>query len=269
MESTGVKSTPLCPATPERGYPQIKRTPGGTKTRPVCTIEGLTFFKPLTPYSKESRVGRADVREASIGNIMHTLPKLQLRRADPVEYTATLAVIEERSGQARRQYTQHSIAQASASDVFRAHGINIIPAHSRSQHWAHLIAHFLGDTQDLTIQDNTKEIINLVPSTAAANYNTLEVIELFIKQKLTDQETDRILICVEPVYTGEALIPDLLVYSLTWVEKNKRGQVRECHETFYINPQSYHRVTKSMRQAINLLRDERDEQNDDSVVPTP
>lgn len=257
VEATGARSAKLFPVTPDKRYPQVVKTPGGRKARPLCEINGQTLFKHCTPLSKAPKQGRVDVREATLKQIGFQLPKLPLGKAQPIKFTATLALITERTGMSRR-VGQNSQMKAKASDVFRAHGIEIKPEDGRSHHWAHLIAHFLGDIEDLCVDNSGEEVINLVPSTAAANYNTLEAIENFIKNKLIDEDTDKIDIEVEPVYSGESLIPDMLNYTLSWT--GNYGQ--KCNEIFYINPQSYQRISKSAHDTIKVLRSWRDSQQE-------
>jgi hypothetical protein len=256
-EATGARSSEVFPATPDKRYPVVVRTPNGNKARPLCVINGQTLFQHCTPLSKAPKQGRVDVRDATLKQIGFQLPKLPLEKAQPIKFTATLAVITERSGMSRR-IGQNSQMRAKASDVFRAHGIEIKPEDGRSHHWAHLIAHFLGDIEDLCVDNSDEEVINLVPSTAAANYNTLEAIENFIKNKLIDEDTDKINIEVEPVYSSESLIPDMLNYTLSWT--GNYGQ--KCNEIFYINPQSYQRITKSAHDTIKVLRNWRDSQQE-------
>lgn len=268
LQATGVRTTTLSPATPERGHPVVMGTPGGNKVRPVCTI-GITLFQHLSPYGKGTREGRVDVREASQSSIQDSLPQLEFVRAEPVEFIATRELLQERTGVIRRNKPR-----ISASNVFRAHGIQIAPTLGRSYHWAHLAAHFLCDIQDIKTENDDKEIINLVPSTAEANYNTLEAIELFIRKKLVEESTDRIHIKVTPKYSGQSLIPDLLVYSLDWKEQNILGAAQEFNEVFFINPQSYQRITKSMHKTIDVVRKYRSQtlfsqpqdENDDSIL---
>lgn len=253
IEATGVRTTSLTPVTPERSHLCVARTPGGTKVRRLWEWNSVTFYQNLSPYGKKSGEGRVDVRGVSQSRIEETLPVLEFQRAEPVEFTATLELIKSQMGIRRR-----GTIKTKASDVFRAHGIEIIPAHGRSHHWAHLIAHFLGDISDISSQDSDNEVINLVPSTAAANYNTLEAIELFIRKKLINESTEQISIKVTPKYSGESLIPDLLIYKLNWSENNAMEDQQNCSETFYINPQSYQRITKSMHETIATLRKHRD-----------
>ncbi|KTD61066.1 hypothetical protein Lsha_1313 [Legionella shakespearei DSM 23087] len=270
LGATGVRTTTLFPATPERSHPVVMRTPGGNKVRQVCKIGAIPFFQPLSPYVKGTREGRIDVRDASKSRIQDSLPQLEFVRAEPVEFIATRELLQERVGAIRRNKPK-----TSASNVFRAHGIEIAPSMGRSYHWAHLIAHFLGDTQDICTENDDKEIINVVPSTAEANYNTLEAIELFIRKKLVEEAADQIHIKVTPQYSGESLIPDLLIYNLNWKEQNVPGAALEFNEVFYINPQSYQRITKSMHESIAVVRKHRsnmvffqsqDENNDDNIL---
>ncbi len=274
-------------ATPEKRYPgsDLQKTPGGRKVRPICKLaterNEHTFFKHLTPESKKHGQGRVQESNAPKQKVCKTLTNLLFEKAEPVEYTATRQVIIERRGQ-RRQQSARSIMGATAADVFRAYDINISSTEGRAIHWAHLIAHFLGDTQDITVTDFVKkeelakEIINLVPSTAAANYNTLEAVELFIREQLLSEKTDKISIRVTPVYSGECLIPDLLKYDLKWAETNFRGVVLNCHEQFYINPKSYSRLTKSVHESIAVVRGERAQisasssvdETEDAEIPT-
>lgn len=242
--ATGARSANLVPATPERGYTQTSRTPGQTKVRPVFTIGTDCFFKPLTPYGNKADKGRVDVRQASLQKITTTLPRLQPDRAGPIEFIATFESMNERSGKTRR-ISQKSIKKVTCADVFRAHGIEIQSTDGRAHHWSHTIAHFLGGGDDL------------VPATAAANYNTLEAIELFIQKKLISKTTDQIHIHVEPIYSGESLIPDLLIYSLNWIELNECLNQKKS-EVFYINPQSYLRFTHSMHESLKLARSEQE-----------
>lgn len=252
LKATGVRQTQITHATPDKRYPLIVKTPGGTKVRPLCTIGAITFFKPTSPMSKEPLQGRVDVRKSQ----KHT--HLQIKQAASVQFTATLPAIIERASKIRRQ-SQFAQTKIKSSDVFRAHGIEIKPEHGRNHHWAHLIAHFLGDINDVSTLNPEKEVINLVPSTAAANYNTLETVELFIREKLIKKETQKIDILVIPQYSKDALIPDMLEYRLAWTEENAHGQTQQCNELFYINPQSYQRITHKMQQSIAVLRAHRDQ----------
>ncbi|MBL7480849.1 hypothetical protein [Legionella bononiensis] len=260
IEATGARYSKLSPATPDKRYPKVAKTPGGSKARPLCTIDEHTLYKHLTPESKAPREGRVNLQKVSRIKLMDTLPKLQIPQAEEVQFIATLEGINERSGLSRRQ-SQYSITKVKASDVFRAHGIEIKPADGRAHHWSHLIAHFLGDTQELITPDPQKEIINLVPTTDAANYNTLEAVELFVRKKLIDEDTDEILIKVKPQYNDDSFIPDMLIYTLSWIENHNQKH----SEIFYINPQSYQRITKSMHSSIEVLRENRTDMPKDST----
>lgn len=276
LEQEGVRVTPLSCATPEKRYPNLElyKTPGESKVRPVCRIHRggnkHTLFKHLTPYKKTYGQGRIDVSDVAEDEVHGNLLGLFIEKAAPVEYVATLQVITERSGIGRQSAL--SIMGISAANVVRAHGIEISQTAGRTIHWYHLIANFLADTQDLIVADSTKKIINLVPSTAAANYNTLEAIELFIRKTLVDKMTEQVRIRVTPEYTGEGLIPDLLTYTLTWTEKSKNDVNVDCSEEFYIFPQSSYRFTKTVHTTIQIIRDESlknalDKNSDDHELP--
>jgi hypothetical protein len=278
LEATGVRTAPLSFASPERGYPELKRTPGGRKVRPVCDVNRFSLFKHLTPYSKKPEEARVDLSGASAKAIAFNLPKLNIKRAEAVEFTATLEAIKEREGKRRRE-SQGRIMGASAQDVFQAHGIEVCYEHKNAHHWAHLIAHFLCDASEIESDSDSEgeEVINLVASTAAANYNTLKTVELFIRNKLLNKETEEILIQVQPSFTGEAIIPNLLTYTLTWTERNEDGMGLARENIFYINPQSYERINKCMLESIDVLRKVTAEHSDagsdedslDSFPPLP
>lgn len=248
VEATGARTAPLTEASPERGYPRTVRTPHGTKARPVCSIGLHHFFKPLTPYNDK---GRVPIETQPMEIVQNLLPKLVTTRAETVEYVATLAKMDARAGIIRSR-TKATMG-ASAHDVFKTQGVIIAPKNQRSYHWSHLVAHFLADTQDLTTPANDKNapIINLIPSTAAANYNVLETIENYISKKLHERQTEAIHITVTPQYKDDqAIIPDMVVYVLQWEENNAKQE-----EVFYINPQSHQRITKSMHESIAVARE--------------
>jgi hypothetical protein len=251
FENTGVRAAMLKPVVAEIGYSNMMTTPNGKQVRPLCSLGGLSLFKPVTPFSKLSEQARADLTNASQNTIVNHLPWLNAQRAEPIEFTATLDIIQEWAKKTRRESLGQFMG-ASASEVFIAHGIEVDSSHRRSHHWAHLIAHFLCHSQHIT--SNEKQLINLVPSTAAANYNTLKMVERFIKQTLENKRTDRMHISVDPIFKGEALIPDSLVYTLTWNEKKTNGEMIKHQHVYYINPPSYERVTRVMKESILMLR---------------
>lgn len=262
LENSGVRFTTLTPTTPVKGQAPAFLTPGGTSTRFFGSItrggSSTTFFKHKTPLSKKPLEGRVDLSQATQENVLQQHPKLTWERVGPISFTATPLSVAERTGTTRRQ-DQKSLTKVSASDIFRAHGIQIATNQGHKHHWAHLIGYCLGGEQDQ---------VNLVPTTAAANYNTLEAIELYIKDKLESGHTPQIIIEVEPQYTGEASIPDVLVYTLSWQEQRPSGQLEDCDETFYISPQSYERITPSMRKSIAIAREGDEENQQPGLVPT-
>ena len=269
LEFTGVRVTALNSATPEKGYSNLMSTASGKKVRPLCDVKGICLFKPVTPFGKSSERARADLRNSSSEMVMADLPRLNPKKAEAVEFTATLEKIIEREGKRRRQ-SQNAIMGASARHVFEAHGIEVSYEHKNEHHWAHLIGHFLCDSSE--VSGEADEVINLIPSTAAANYNTLKVIELFIKGTLKSEKTEEIHIHVLPRFSGDALIPDQLIYTLKWMDKELGLQTN----VYYINPQSYARITSSMQNSIEVLNrlafdspsSEDDDESFDTFVPT-
>ncbi len=219
IEATGARITPVFPATPDKRYPQVVKTPGGRRARTLCEINGYTLFQHCTPPSKDRLQGRVAIKEKSLEQIRDRLPKLSIQTASVIKYTATLAAIKERSGMPRRE-SQNAIMKAKASDVFRAYDIEIKQTDGPRHHWAHLITHFISGKENLHLSDPDQELVILVPSTAAANYNTLEAVENYIKNKLIDEETDKVDIEVEPIYSGDCLIPCMLHYRLSWIGDN-------------------------------------------------
>lgn len=242
LEDKGVRFTKLSPSTPERktGRPTF-RTPGGTKVKPVFgSSSGHTLFQPESPSSKV----RNPISRSTLDKIKQQQPRLQYDKAEPIEFIVTLESMQLRAGVPRRKNTMG----ASASDVFSAHGVE---TSSKLAHWAHLGAHYLCAPHEILSSNPNRETVNLVPASAASNYNTLEAVERFIEQKLKDKITSVIRVRVEPLYEGEALIPSRLDYILNWKEEDVLKQ-----EYFYIYPQSFHRLTKSMHQSFNVLRQE-------------
>lgn len=250
LKASGVRIASLDPATPIHGH-EVKRTPtGGTKVRRVYTRDGKhSLFKGFTPKKLNFNTR---TRESEGEDMIEPRTQFKFNRAVALEYTATLAPILERSGLKRRMNAR-SVMGTSAAEVFLAHGREVQPNDTSPKpwmyHWFHIIAHFLTDEAEIISELPTEALVNLIPSTAAANYNTLEAIELFIRDKLHEKETDKVHMKITPIYSGTELIPESLVYDLNWMEMNV------CRtERFHIIPKSYTRLTKSMHQSINILR---------------
>ncbi|MDI1352544.1 MAG: hypothetical protein PSV35_07215, partial [bacterium] len=97
----------------------------------------------------------------------------------------------------------------------------------------------------------------------------------FIKRKLESKETAQILIIAEPQYSGDAIIPDMMLYTLEWDEINPQGTVKKYQEVFNISLQSHQRFTKSMHESLSVLRRYKDavggkncdESEDDELRP--
>ena len=236
---TGVRVAELTDASPAQGYGEVKKTPGGRKVHAVYRNGAGTLFKPVTPVGRD---GMVDTEHARREEIEGALPMLDFSRCNEITFKATLANLHARRGKGRG-VGQNALMKARCREVFIAHGtLGEILIQGNGYHWSHLIAHFLGGEQSK---------LNLIPGTAASNYNTLEVVEQFIAKKLLTKMVLSIDINVEPTYRGESLIPDELAFELTWEESSRR-----YFETIRINPRSYQRFTRSMHSAIALLREE-------------
>lgn len=232
-----IRTATLNPASPEKGYTNTMRTPGGTKIRPVCEINDQRFFKPFSPT--KFKAGNEKTTELTKETLLEALPQATYKKAQAIAFTATLEAINQARGKSRGRSAK-AIKGHSATEYFKAHRIEIL-----NGHFAHLQAHCLGGPQQFD---------NLVPSTAAANYNTLEAIELHILELLTSKKTNAVHVKVVPTYTNEGLIPDLLTYTLEWQDASQTLAPQQ--EIVYITPQSTSRITKSMHDSIKLLREE-------------
>ena len=224
------------------------RTPGGHKVRPIFESTQGSLFKPVTPFVTLAGTKRAGLRHTKKKDVLVDLPQMvDYQRAETVQFTATLDAITNRVGKKRRR--DLSIGNTSAAEVFRAYGIEVRFEQQKSHHWSHLIAHFLCGADQLISEQ--EEVTNLVPSTAVANYNTLKMIEVFIKDQLVNKKTERITIVVEPHYTDELLIPNLLTYTLSWMDTATKSLQLNRYQ---INPQSYERINRCMLESIDVLR---------------
>ncbi len=92
-------------------------------------------------------------------------------------------------------------------------------------------------------------VTNLVPSTAAANYNTLELVEQFIATKFEECKITQVQIDVKPTYPGYSLIPNQLDFELTWDEGGKTHK-----DVITIKPDSFARIGAQTHKAIDCLR---------------
>lgn len=254
LRQTGVRIIPTPNPTPsENGYPVLFLSPNKTQIiRPFVTNNRGTLFKPTTPLGHKSQQGMVDTNNRKIG-LKPT--RLKFERPKPVRFTATLEKIQQRQGLKRRM-SQYQLTGARCIEVFKMLGCEEpITITGHDYHWSHLIAYFLGG-------EHNKE--NLAPSTAAANYNTLELVELPIAEKLANDRVSSIDIEVSPYYgeDNESFIPDLLLFCLTW-QSPKDGDTH--FEEIAINPRSYQRVTSSMHRSIAKLRT-MDEQGEDEQL---
>lgn len=246
LAKKGVRVSELSPATPQRGYTEVKQTPGGQRVYPVYSNTMARLFKPLTPYKQG---GMVNTENASQEKIARDLPNRGISRSESIRFTATLPklVIQ----QSLRRQGQRKLMKGTCRAVFAAHGIETMDkAHGSHYHWSHLIAHFLGG-------EHRKE--NIIPATAASNYNTLEIIEQFVECKLTNDRVSSIDINVIPTYSNNSFIPDQVQFNLRWQE----GKIQH-DEAIIINPRSHQRITASMRSVIAFLRDQAKQLDEDN-----
>ncbi|MBA2709274.1 MAG: DNA/RNA non-specific endonuclease [Tatlockia sp.] len=243
LRKTGVRITELSPVVPERGYQEVYATPGKTKVRPFFSNDCGTLFKPLTPYGTKTEQGMVNTTKSQRFFIEKKVPRINFDRPDTISFTATLEKLKNRQG-TKRRLGQKQLMGASCCDVFKAHGSEeLITINGRDYHWSHLIAYFLGGK-------HTEE--EIIPGTAASNYNTLELVENFIALQLTEQGIDSVDIQVQPCYSNDSLIPDELIFHLSW---HTPGSNVSCFEKIHINPRSYQRVTGSMHKSVELMRE--------------
>ena len=246
IRNSGVRMTELEPATPEYNYSDVKKTPGGTKVHALFSTyhsdSKITLYKPFTPYKRPGQVGgMINIEHASSAAVEQKLPKSGVTRQQPISFEATLDRLNERK-HTRRRVGQNTLMNSSCREFFEASGIKTtLKPHGSDYHWSHLIAYFLGGPQ-------LRE--NIVPSSATANYKTLQLVEQFIANKLEQRCTSSILLCATPSYSGESLIPDEVQFCLTWVEAGKNFT-----ENITINPRSDEWFTQSLHRSIDLLRD--------------
>ncbi|CDZ78039.1 hypothetical protein BN59_02336 [Legionella massiliensis] len=250
LRKTGARVAELEPATPEKGFTGLQRTPGGSKVRPYWGNSKGNFFKPLTPYGKKSESGMVEIsKNKRRAEVLEQIPALRFERPGPITFVATLEKLRARSN-VRRRVSQLQVTGARCHDIFKAEGSDeLITISGHDYHWSHLIAYFLGGEQ-------SKE--NLIPGTAASNYNTLELVEQPIARKLIQEGVESIEITVTPSYTGDSFIPDELIFSLKWGAGH--------FETIHINSRSYKRITGPMHKSIELLSSFDDEQDGNDQV---
>lgn len=247
----GVRSAELADViTPGHKPFPLQQTPEGTRYRKVASIQKRELFSKATP-DKPKTAGQP--LQAS---------RFHYKRPESTKNTCrvTLEKIKERSGKKRR-VSQRQLTGGTALEAFKMEGFSQAEnAHGREFHWSHLIAHFLGGKH--TAQ-------NIVPTTARANYNTLNTIEFFISEKLSSTQNPIPYIDVEVTtrYGDDtSLVPAELIYKLTWKEK---GEDQE--DSYHIKPDSTTDY-RQMFQAFAALRGKQvdaDENNDELAPESP
>ncbi len=249
LEEYDIRQTELTPVSSptKKEYPGMKlqTTPGGTRVEMRYKIDSLDFYKQSTPPRKtEEKKGKLQFPDITNQKLKDLLPQIALEKTGDIEFRVSLESIKARKLEVRH-ISQKKIMQISCSDVFRAHGIDIPKEDSHSYHWAHLIAFFLGG-----IQDNS----NLVASTASANFNTLEIVELFVREKLSNEPIEHISIKVTPEFLKESTIPAALIYNLEWESKDQEDQLMKHKHTYVIKPTSYERIDHTSLKMLNEIR---------------
>lgn len=229
LEDLGARITPIYPATPKKNQGALFKTPGGSHVKQVAQND-FSLFMRKTPVTQKLKTPDSNA-----------LPRTIKQITQPICFTATREKMEERKD-VSRGFSQKQVMGVTSRSVFEAHGINIEPHNARKYHWAHLVAWFLGGNQ------NSK---NLVPSTAAANYNTLNCVENYILQKLVDGKIPRIELQVIPEYIDEEMIPNKITYKISYVDHNGKKE----EDSFFIYPQSDTMFSEKSQNTIDVTRD--------------
>ena len=252
----------LLPATPDAAHRKLFKTPGKkTRVYPFFTNRSAVVYKPVTPEKEAFKQVRGEEHLRDRKPIAFSIPK-----AVPIQYTCTLQKLIEQAGRPRRT-GQNQLVGGSCKVAFQycaEDGTKVVDE-GNQYHWSHLIARFLGGADSVE---------NLIPGTAASNYETLGRIERFIAQKLMDGLTEVVHVTVTPLYQDNAFIADELTYTLKWKEKNTLGECMERCETHAIRPRSYQRITRLEEKMLEHMRQidsaasSGDEPDDENIPPS-
>lgn len=240
IAKTGVRIlNDLQQASPESGYSILKKTPGGSKVHPVYSNSlGLTLYKPTTPFGTSETKGQVKP-QFNPKVVKQLIPTAVLKR--PETKTFQISINELMARQlSQRPISQTRLMRSSCKDFFNAHGCIVMKEEKNKYHWSHLIAYFLGG-------DQSRE--NLIAGTAASNYNTLQIVEHFIANKLISQEVHHFTLRAEPIFSDDSFIPTELIFTISWI-KDEQHHAEEIR----INPRSHQSISASMRESIALLR---------------
>lgn len=248
LKKTGVRILTSPPRHVVSEKPKVLLSPGESqKIRPVMSKESGTLYEAVTPEPIYKRSRQAT---ASAETLRQKFPGYVYKRPGPINFTINAESIENRRS-VKRPVSQRQLTGAACVEVFKveSHGDERIVINGRQCHWSHLIAYFLGGA-------HSKD--NLVPTSAAANYNILDTVERFIADKILnstkDERVREIRLEVTPYYAPENKgdIPDLLYFNLNWVSPG-HSDVR-LKETIEIKPDSFRRYTSSMQKSFSVFR---------------
>lgn len=229
-------------------------TPGCTKIRPLLRHSvnkfHVNFFKPITPETDKVQI----IQDKQY--VKKIYPNLNItRHENNIHFQATLEKLEQRKG-VSRGISQNQLAGASCQAVFAAYNSNvIIKPRGSKYHWFHIQGFFLGGQQSVT---------NLAPTTAAANYNTLEIVEEFIANKLVRDKVALVDIDVSLSYCDKSDIPANICFNLSWNEFDA-----SFSEVININPRSHYRITTAMLHTFNFVREETQAQAQEELNQLP
>lgn len=255
FKDLNLRVTSLTPGTPTKEFAEIKRTPGKRKVRPFYTKEGGSLNRPLTfytPISPEGKKGMVVMKQVTAQELKDKIPTLAAQRAKPITFQVFKKDIKSNT-RASRRINQKSMTGATCQQLFAAHGVDtIIKIHGSEYHWSHIWGLFLGGQHSVR---------NLIPTTAAANYNMLKIFERYVAKRLTEDNAnspDCIQITAIPKYeeNSDSLIPIELKLNLSWEDKDTEGNSKKIAETITINTRSYRTMTDTMVQAISFARDD-------------
>lgn len=253
FKDLNLRMTSLTPGTPTKEFVEVKRTPGQSKVRPFYTKEGGSLKRPLTfytPISPEGKKGMVAIKQVTAQEIKDKIPTLAAQRAKPITFQVFQKDIKSNTRSTRR-IPQKSMTGTTCQKLFAAHGVDtILKLHGSEYHWSHIWGLLLGG------QHSVK---NLIPTTAAANYNMLKIFEKYVAKRLTEGKAnslDCIQITAIPKYeeNSDSLIPIELKLNLSWEDRDSLGNSKKIAETITINTRSYRTMTDSMVQAISFAR---------------
>ncbi len=144
IRKIGVRMEQLQPATPVKGYSEVKRTPeNNSKVYRIYSNNQASLYKKLTPEHQKLKLKDA-IENHKISSKPRALFKEQ---PGPISYLATQAQYKESQG-VKRRCQQKQVTGLTCLEVFKDHSADILfKPKGHHYHWAHLIAHFLGGQQ--------------------------------------------------------------------------------------------------------------------------